>query len=117
MPVRHEVNVKHNIIGNDYFRVMQIPLIAGRSFGPQDTASSQRVAIISEHVARELFPAGSPIGRTYTIGSADRGETPLQMRVIGVAQDVKFDSLTAPADFIDYPRFQSPLASGSESPT
>ena len=101
-PVRHEVNVKHNIIGNDYFQVMQIPLIAGRSFGPQDTASSQRVAIISEHVARELFPAGSPIGRIYTIGSADSGETPLQMRVIGVAQDVKFDSLTAPADFIDY---------------
>jgi predicted permease len=102
MPVRHDVNVKHNIIGNDYFRVMQIPLIAGRSFGPQDTETSQRVAIISEHMARELFPAGSPIGRTYTIGSTDNGETPLQQRVIGVAQDVKFGDLTEPAESIDY---------------
>ncbi len=102
MPVRNDVNVRHNIIGNDYFRVMQIPLIAGRSLGPQDTASSQRVAIISEHMARELFPAGSPIGRTYIVGSTDNGETPTQYQVIGVAQDVKVGDLAEPAKYIDY---------------
>ena len=103
MPTRNDdVDVKHNIVGNDYFRVMQIPLIAGRSFGPQDTATSQRVAIISEHMARELFPAGSPIGRTYIIGSTDNGETPKQFQVIGVARDVKFGSLTELTDYIDY---------------
>ena len=47
---------------------MRIPLIAGRQFGPQDTATSQPVAIISEAMARDLFPAGSPIGHTYSIG-------------------------------------------------
>ena len=64
-------NVNHNIIGDAYFKAMQIPLLAGRAFGPQDTATSQHVAIISEHMARNLFPAGSPIGRTYFIGSDD----------------------------------------------
>jgi predicted permease len=102
MPVRRDADVKHNIIGNDYFRVMQIPLIAGRSFGPQDTATSQRVAIISEHVARDLFPAGSPIGHTYTIGSPDDPDERLQEQVIGVAQDVKRGDLTEPTDYIDY---------------
>ena len=102
MPLRRDADVMHNIIGNDYLRVMQIPLIAGRSFGPQDTATSQRVAIISEHMARTLFPAGSPIGRTYTIGSPDDGDTPLQEQVIGVAQDVKFGGLTEPPRYIDY---------------
>jgi predicted permease len=102
MPVRHDVNVKHNIVGNDYFRVMQIPLIAGRWFGPQDTATSRLVAVISEHMVRELFPAGSPIGRTYTIGSVDNGETPTQFEVIGVAQDVKFGNLTEQTDYLDY---------------
>ncbi|HTW47895.1 MAG TPA: ABC transporter permease [Acidobacteriaceae bacterium] len=100
--VRHDLNVKHNIIGNDYFRVMQIPLIAGRSFGPQDTGTSQRVAIISEHMAHNLFPAGSALGRTYIVGSADNGETPMQLQVIGMAQDVRFGGLTEPIGYIDY---------------
>jgi predicted permease len=102
MPLHRDADVKHNIIGNDYFRVMQIPLIAGRAFGPQDTATSQRVAIIGEHLARTLFPAGSPIGRTYSIGSPDSGETPLQEMVIGVAQDVKRGDLMEAPDYIDY---------------
>ena len=102
MPERHDVNVKHNIIGNDYFRVMEIPLIAGRPFGPQDTATSQPVAIISRHMARELFPAGSPIGRTYTIGSAESPGEHLRPLVIGVARDVKRGDLMESTDYIDY---------------
>ena len=70
MPVNHDLDVKHNIIGNGYFDTMQIPLVAGRHFGPQDTATSQHVAIISEHLAKTLFPPASiPIGRHYYIGS------------------------------------------------
>ncbi|HEY6447697.1 MAG TPA: ABC transporter permease [Acidobacteriaceae bacterium] len=102
MAVQHDADVKHNMIGNDYFRVMQIPLIAGRAFGPQDTAGSQRVSIISERMARELFPAGSPIGRTYTIGSPDNPGEQLHPIVIGVAGDVKRGDLTHPGDYIDY---------------
>ena len=33
------INVKHNIVGNGYFATMQIPVLAGRTFGPQDTAT------------------------------------------------------------------------------
>jgi hypothetical protein len=81
---------------------MQIPLMAGRSFGPQDTATSQKVAVISEHMARTLFPAGSPIGRTYFIGSDDGVEPPLEEQVIGVVKDVKFDDLAEPVAAIGY---------------
>jgi predicted permease len=102
IPVDRSVDVKHNEIGDAYFQVMQIPLLAGRSFGPQDTAKSQHVAIISEQMARHLFPAGSPIGRTYYIGSDDGVEPPLQQQVIGVARDVKFGDLTEPVAYIDY---------------
>ncbi len=69
MPVNRNVNVEHNIIGDGYFKTMQIPLLAGRGFGPEDTATSQPVAIISEHVARTFFPKGSPIGHTYFVES------------------------------------------------
>jgi predicted permease len=101
-PFDRRVNVKHNTIGNDYFKVMQIPLLAGRQFGPQDTATSQPVAIISEAMARNLFPAGSPIGRSYSIGSPDGLEAPVEKQVIGVANDVKFNNVAESQEYIDY---------------
>ena len=100
MPFNRNVDVKHNTIGNDYFKVMRIPLIAGRQFGPQDTATSQPVAIISESMARNLFPAGSPIGRTYSIGSPDAIEKPVEKQVIGIAKDVL--RVVEERDYIDY---------------
>jgi predicted permease len=102
MPIDRHVNVPHNVIGDAYFRTMQIPLIAGRAFGPQDTATSQRVAIISEGIAKKYFPGVSPIGRTYSIGSPDSGDTAMQVQVIGIARDVKFDDIQEPAVYIDY---------------
>ena len=64
-------DVKHDVVGNDYFKAMQIPLVAGRTFGPQDTETSQKVAVISEYLAKTRFPNVNPIGRHYQIGGAD----------------------------------------------
>jgi hypothetical protein len=100
-PFDRKVDVKHNIIGKDYFKVMHIPLFAGRQFGRQDTATSQPVAIISEAMAQNLFPAGSPIGRTYSIGSPDGVAAPVEKHVIGIAKDVM--RVVEARDYIDYP--------------
>lgn len=96
MPEDHNTEINHNIIGNGYFATMQIPILAGRAFTPQDTATSQHVAIISEHMARTLFSDGSPIGRTYFI------DGPPGVQVIGVAKDVKLHGLTGSTGYIDY---------------
>ncbi len=102
MPLNRNINVSHNIIGDGYFKAMQIPLVAGRGFGPQDTATSQKVAIISESMARNLFPSGSPIGRTYFLGTDDEVGAPSSKQVIGVVKNVKFGDLTEPLNYIDY---------------
>ena len=94
-----DVVVWHNVVGNDYFRTMQIQLLAGRSFGPQDTATSPKVAIISEYTARTLFPGGTPIGRHY--GTEDKQHAN-DIEVIGVAKDVKVQNLAEPAMALDY---------------
>ena len=94
-----EVDVKHNVIGNGYFATMQIPLLAGRNFGPQDTANSQKVAIISERMARTLFPPGNPIGRHYLIGNPQRNN---DREVIGIVKDVKFGDLQEDPETLDY---------------
>jgi len=96
------VIVNHNVIGKNFFKVMQIPLVAGRAFGPQDTATSQPVTIIGVGLARYLCPTGSPIGRTYLIGSADDRIPPDQKLVVGVVKDVKIHGLEGPDLYIDY---------------
>jgi predicted permease len=102
MPVDRNANVNHNIIGDRYFTTMQIPILEGRAFGPEDTATSLHVAIIGEQMARTLFPAGSPVGHTYSIGSDDTMDTPREVQVIGVARDVKLHRVDRPAGYIDY---------------
>jgi predicted permease len=100
MPVNHDLDVKHNIVGNGYLATMQIPLIAGRAFDSGDTATSQRVAIIGEHMAKTIFPPGvNPIGHSYHIGDP---ESPYDQQVIGIAKDVKFSGLVETPENIDY---------------
>jgi predicted permease len=102
-----DVDVKHNVITDGYFSALHIPLLAGRDFGPQDTGTSQKVAIISERMARTMFPKGNPIGRHYSLGDKHKTE------VIGIVKDVKFLSLQEDPETLDYiPAPQHPMYLG-----
>jgi hypothetical protein len=74
IPEHREVNVKRNVVGIDFFKVMRIPLISGDPFGTQDTKTSQSVAAVSEHMARTFFGNTDSIDHTYNIGSPDELE-------------------------------------------
>lgn len=69
-----------------YFETMGIPLRSGRLFEESDRDGAQRVAVISESLAREQFE-GDPIGQRLRIGSG-----PLYA-VVGVVADVRQVSL------------------------
>jgi predicted permease len=107
------VNVKHNVIGDGYFATMQIPLLAGRAFSPQDTSTSRHVAIISERMVKDLFPPGTnPIGHHYYTGYDPKPDTDVE--VIGIVKDVKFGSLQEKPQYIDYiPNPQHPWGYGN----
>jgi len=99
---RRDVAVHHNAVGDGYFAAMGIPVLAGRTFGPQDSATSPKVGVIGETMARTLFPAGSPIGRHYGRGGPDHAG---DIEVIGVVKDVKYNSLDEgqqPGDYLPY---------------
>jgi len=99
-------SIRHNIVGPDFFAALGIPLVVGRSFGPQDTDKSQNVAVISESMAQRFFPNISPLGQRFGIeGPESRDE----IEVIGVVKDAKYGGLTEqfrPMAF--YPHSQSP---------
>jgi predicted permease len=100
--------VRNNIVGQDFFTAMGIPLVLGRGFGPQDTESSPKVAVISESMAQRFFPNGSPLGKHFRLGDPDpTGD----IEVVGVVKDAKYAALTenfAPIAF--YPHTQRRFA-------
>jgi len=66
-----------------YFAVLGIPIVRGRPFRDQDRDPSAFTVILSEALARELFPNGDPIGKHILNGPQGQWAT-----VIGVAGDV-----------------------------
>jgi predicted permease len=72
-------------ISPDYFRALGIPLLRGRAFDEHDTEDSAGVLIISETLARRLWPDEEALGKRLNIGFS--GET--WREVVGVAGDVK----------------------------
>jgi len=69
-----------------YFRTMGIRLRLGREFTAQDAASSPHVVIVSESVARQIWPDLSPIGQR--ISNKDVPGPGDWLTVVGVVDDV-----------------------------
>jgi putative ABC transport system permease protein len=79
------------VISGDYFAALGIPLLEGRLFQPTDSADAAHVVIISETLARDLFPNEDPIGRELIISWGDDAPD----RIIGVVGDIKHTGLDA----------------------
>jgi predicted permease len=62
-PQGQELQVDQRSASTDYFRAMQIPLLAGRSFAEHDGPDSPQVAIIDAKFAQRFWPHGDAIGK------------------------------------------------------
>ena len=84
-------NAGLHYINDDYFESLQIPVAAGRAFTSRDGAGTAPVALVSESLARRLWPAGDPLSRTVVVEeSRGAGETMRVLRsVVGVIRDVR----------------------------
>jgi putative ABC transport system permease protein len=63
LPPAQEPSAEINIVSADYFRAMGMPIIHGRSFGPEEVLGRPRSIIIDETLAQKFFPGVDPIGR------------------------------------------------------
>ena len=73
----------------EYFETLGMPLVAGRDIAATDVEGSRRAMVISEALARRLFPDGEAVGRQVI---ADEGE-PTEFDVVGVVADARLTSL------------------------
>lgn len=83
--------VRQSIVLGDYLRTMRIPLLRGRDFTPDDRSATQRVAIVSENLAKRVWPSGDAIGKRVRL----EGMTSPWTTIVGIAGDVPDSSLAA----------------------
>ena len=77
----------------DYFRTFGIRMTQGRAFTPQDTATSIKVAVVSEELARKAFAGVNPLEQRILVEQLIPGTTkfgpPVAWQVVGVYQTVR----------------------------
>jgi putative ABC transport system permease protein len=94
-------------VSADYFKAMGIPLLRGRVFTEQDTRNSTRVAVISESMAKRVFPNEDPIGKRIHVTN---GPTVFR-EIVGIVGDVKHYGLDQDTTLQTYePYTQQPFS-------
>ena len=88
----------------DYFRTMQIQLLAGRVFARSDTLEAPAVAVINQTLARSFFPGGDAIGHRILVGAPHRGAQ--WMTIVGIIGDLRTGALDRPP----MPQFYYPVS-------
>ena len=83
-----DTHVHEDWIGEDYFATMEIPLLSGREFTANDTATSPKVAIVSEGIARRFFGGRNPVGLHLGIGPTQDKAHP-DVEIVGFVKDSK----------------------------
>jgi predicted permease len=69
-----------SVVSSQYFRTLQISVVSGAPFA--DDATSARSVMVSETLARTLWPGSLPVGETARLGDTD-------VAIAGVVRDVQ----------------------------
>jgi putative ABC transport system permease protein len=92
------------LVSADYFRTLDLGLVAGRTFTEQDSGATAPVAVISETLARHYFPHENPLGKRLMVDEEDpmtccAAAAPVKgvwREIVGVVQDVRQANLEEP---------------------
>ncbi len=79
-------------VGPDYFKTLQIPLLAGRDFDARDRIGSPMVAIVNEAFARKFLDGASPVGHRFWV-EATPGDPDMRYEIVGLVRDTKYEDL------------------------
>jgi putative ABC transport system permease protein len=82
-------NTDWRSISADYFRALDVPLLAGRTFDERDTPDHTAVGLIDERLARDAFAAETPIGKRFRIDSPEAR----WVEIVGVVGHVRQEGL------------------------
>lgn len=102
-----QLNSSYLEVGEDYFKTLGVPIVAGREFQRTDDENAVPVAVINETMAAKYWPGKDPIGQRLRV--KDRW-----LQIVGVAKDVKYENkLELPRSFFYVPMRQNFLESNA----
>jgi putative ABC transport system permease protein len=77
-----QTSAVEQVVSPGLFRALGVALLAGREFGAQDQPGAPLVAVVSEKLARQLWPDGDPIGRIIDFDGRSH-------EVVGMVGDIR----------------------------
>jgi putative ABC transport system permease protein len=101
-------------IDGDYFKTMQIPVLEGREFNPNDRAGAPPVIIVNQTMAKQCWPGQAALGKRMHVGNPKK---PLPWAtVVGVVADTSAGSPDEPnADQWYFPDTQPVTLYGTDA--
>jgi putative ABC transport system permease protein len=108
---------QYRVISPGFFTALGVPIIAGRDFNELDVKSQEPVAIISQTLAKRMFPNQDPINRhvfwTDPVLKTGNNTSPELHRIVGVAADIDDVHIVPESTVTIYHTFeQGPLYRG-----
>jgi predicted permease len=87
-------------VAPNFFDTMEIPILKGRRFTPQENEQAPKVAVINQALARRYFAGRDPIGQHLSIGAINYdksgkmiGSDNPPIEIVGLARDSKYNTL------------------------
>lgn len=91
------------LASDGYFAAMNIPLRRGRLFDGRDAADAPHVAVISESLAKRVWPTSDPLGALVQFGNMDGDLRPFTIvGTVGDVSDQSLDGAPRPAFYASY---------------
>jgi len=84
-----EPSAETHCVSPDYFRTMEIPILRGRSFGPDDVLGKPLVILIDEYLAQKFFPGRDPIGQRLNQQPAQTNKPRVHYTIVGIVPSVR----------------------------
>ena len=86
------VPVYREAVSSEYFDVMGIAVVSGRGFTPAERTADAGIVVVSETLARQLWPTGDGVGQQVRLeapqpASAEAQAVPRTFTVVGVVRD------------------------------
>jgi putative ABC transport system permease protein len=123
-PGAEDPRARWRVISPGYFAALGVPIIAGRDFDARDTQDSEPVAIVSESLAKSMFPNQDAVNRhvywtdpglQFLPGtSPQKARFTAPHRIIGVTADIDDEHLVPKGMVTVYTTFEDPYIFGGD---
>jgi predicted permease len=90
-PEADNLQLYYNAVGPNFFSTMGMALSAGRELSDSDNATSPKVAVVNEEMARTYFADRNPIGQHFAFGSGSKVKPNIE--IVGVVKNSKHGSV------------------------